>query len=325
MAALNVEPVDRPPFALWRHFPGAEQTAEELARAHADWQTLHQFDFVKITPPSGYSIEDWGVQFDYSATPDAHGTRRQRNHPIASADDLVRLRPTNPLAGALGRQLEVVRLLRDLVPDVMLWQTVFSPLHSLSGLMGDRLLPAITHSPEYVRTALHAISASTLEFAEACLEQGCDAIFYATKMASTSMLSADAYREWALAVDTRLVEAMARHGPVILHAHGDRLHWDVLYRYPAQALNWHDRAGHLSLAEARSAFPGALAGGLSADTLAANDVHAAQMEVSDGLRQTGGRGWVVAAGCVTPLTTRSQTIQTVRGALEQLKYQLTHA
>ena len=37
-AAIRGEAVDRPPIALWRHFPQHDQKAETLAEAHAEFQ-----------------------------------------------------------------------------------------------------------------------------------------------------------------------------------------------------------------------------------------------------------------------------------------------
>lgn len=46
------EPVDRPPVALWRHWPVDDQTPEGLAEATVHFQREWDWDFVKVTPSS---------------------------------------------------------------------------------------------------------------------------------------------------------------------------------------------------------------------------------------------------------------------------------
>ncbi len=47
-AALKGEAVDRPSISLWRHWPGEDDTAEDLAAATVRWQKAHDFDLVKF-------------------------------------------------------------------------------------------------------------------------------------------------------------------------------------------------------------------------------------------------------------------------------------
>ncbi|MBI3159516.1 MAG: hypothetical protein HYZ26_07965 [Chloroflexi bacterium] len=52
---------DRPPVALWRHFPVDDLCAATLAAAHLAWQRTYDWDLVKVTPSSSYFIYDWGA------------------------------------------------------------------------------------------------------------------------------------------------------------------------------------------------------------------------------------------------------------------------
>jgi uroporphyrinogen decarboxylase len=56
------EETDRVPVALWRHWPGDDQRAADLAEAVVAFQRRWDFDFVKVTPASSYCISDYGVQ-----------------------------------------------------------------------------------------------------------------------------------------------------------------------------------------------------------------------------------------------------------------------
>lgn len=57
-AAIQGDAVDRPPVALWRHFPVADQDPSAFAEAVIGFQRRFDFDFVKITPASSYCVRD---------------------------------------------------------------------------------------------------------------------------------------------------------------------------------------------------------------------------------------------------------------------------
>ena len=45
-ATFAGEAVDRPPVALWRHWPVDDQYGDQLARASLDFQRTYDFDFI---------------------------------------------------------------------------------------------------------------------------------------------------------------------------------------------------------------------------------------------------------------------------------------
>ena len=55
-AAIKGEIIDRPPVALWRHFPVDDQSPETLANATLYFQNNYDFDLVKVTPASSLSV-----------------------------------------------------------------------------------------------------------------------------------------------------------------------------------------------------------------------------------------------------------------------------
>ncbi len=74
-ACLKDNPaLDRPPVALWRHFPVDDQSPEGLAAAVLDFQSRYDFDLVKVTPASSFCLKDWGVDDVWEGSPE--GTRR---------------------------------------------------------------------------------------------------------------------------------------------------------------------------------------------------------------------------------------------------------
>src|SRR5918996_4188302 len=60
LAAIKREPVDRVPYAVWRHFPTVDRSAAGLAQATLRFHERYGSDFLKITPRGGYAVEAWG-------------------------------------------------------------------------------------------------------------------------------------------------------------------------------------------------------------------------------------------------------------------------
>jgi len=69
-AAIAKDVADRPPFALWRHFPVDDQTPEGLAESTSLYQARYDYDFVKVTPASSFCLLDWGVEDEWNGNPD---------------------------------------------------------------------------------------------------------------------------------------------------------------------------------------------------------------------------------------------------------------
>src|SRR5439155_23979614 len=71
-AALNREPVDRVPYAGWRHFPAVDKSPAGLAQATLRFHERYGSDFLKITPAGGYAVEAWGCVEGEDVRPDGH-------------------------------------------------------------------------------------------------------------------------------------------------------------------------------------------------------------------------------------------------------------
>ncbi len=318
VAALKGGNVDRPPVALWRHFPEQDQTAWGLARAVADWQKKWDWDFVKVTPTSGYYFEDWGGTFEYRPQGNMHGTRTVLSRPVWSRQALQSLRPVDVTQGVYGRELQALRELRGLLEeDVPVLQTVFSPFNVASSLMGKYLATAMTEYPDNLRRAMDVITAVTTDFALASLEAGADSIFFATQMAQPDLVTRGQFQTWGVPYDQQVLDALRdRTDFLLLHIHGDEIYFDLpVQAYPVDAVNWHTRVAGPSLKDALSKFDGALVGGITEEALASGlpeDVHA---QAADAIEQTGGRRIILGAGCVTPITTPEENIQAVREAV----------
>lgn len=308
-AAIAGEAVDRPPVAFWRHFPGDDQDPQALARATLSFQQRYNFDFVKVTPSSAFSVADWGVETVWRGNQE--GTREYTRRRIQTPQEWRELESLDVHQGVLGGQLRCLRLLKEgLGGEIPLLQTIFAPLVVARYLRGDAFLVDLRRNPEELRAGLETIADTVARFAEAAIEAGADGIFLAVQQASYRVLSLAEYRELGVPYDRRVLEAASRGWLHLLHLHGEDVFYELLADYPVQAINWHDRATPPSLAEGKGLFRGAVVGGLRQwETLLQGTPDQVRAEVGEALVQTGGRRFVVGAGCVIPLTTPERNLR----------------
>ena len=300
-ASLNNEIADRPPVALWRHFPVDDQSPEALAAATLNFQRTYDFDLVKVTPASSFCVRDWGVEDRWMG--DTEGTRRYTKRVIHEPGDWEKLPALDPASPHLAGQLACLRYLRaELGPETPLLQTVFSPLAQAKNLAGnDMLIAHLRLYPEAVMKGLTAIAQTTGRFVEVCLETGIDGIFYAIQHAQASLLTLGEYESFGLALDQEILEPARELWCNLLHLHGRDVHFSIVNSLRFPIVNWHDRETFPSLSEAQGLFAGVTCGGLRQDTLVYRDQAEVQAEAQDALRQTQGKRFILGTGCVVPI------------------------
>lgn len=315
-AAVTGQEVDRVPVALWRHFPVDDVRVEELAQSAAAFQQQYDWDFIKLTPSSHYSVADWGTKVSYRGH--AHGTSQYVYFPVKTADDWETLKPLHPHSGMLGEQLACVRRLRELVgPDVLIIETIFSPMDQARHLIGNGLeMVHLRCYPEQVVAALQMITETTIAFVQAVIDAGADGIFYATQYARATHLSQDEYREFCRPMDIKILEA-AKHGTFnMFHLHGMHTYFDLVADYPVQALNWHDRETGPTLAEGKEKFAGLVFGGVSQHEIVEGTPEDVTKLAREAMASTNGRRMGLSTGCVVPTVAPWGNMRALRDVAE---------
>ncbi|MDP6632728.1 MAG: uroporphyrinogen decarboxylase family protein [Dehalococcoidales bacterium] len=320
-AALAGEPVDRPPVALWRHWPMDDQDADLLAERALDFQQRYDWDFIKIPPSSSYCIDDYGAEHKYLALPSGRwllGERTHQKRVIQQTDDWDAIKPLDIHQGTYGRILQCLKFViekRD--PDIPVIQTVFNPIAMARYMAGDDVyLAHLRRAPEKLERALKAMTETCADFVKASIAEGADGIFMSTSAAGYEVMSVAEHDRFCRPCDLEILEAAGQGWFNMLHVHGQQPMFAELADYPVQVINWHDRSAGPGLKDALGLFKGALAGGVEQyQTLQFETPREVTAQVHDAVRQTRGRRLIVSAGCTYPITVPEGNILAVRRAL----------
>ena len=317
-AALARQPVDRVPYAVWRHFPAVDRSPAGLAQSTLRFHERYGSDFLKITPRGGYAVEAWGCVEGEDVREDGH--RPCAVCAVRDADDWTKIRPLDPTTapGWVEHLETIVRLGFDRrIGDAPVLPTLFSPLSLARKLSGDRLPHDLRAHPGLVGDALEAITETVLRFATAALAEGVSGIFYSIQAASLRVCAAADYARFGEPYDRRVLEAVHDASRLtIVHCHGDQLLWDRLAALPGHAWNWDDRATPPALGEGKASVPGAVIGGLDQwRTLRDGTPEQAAAEAKNAIAQTDGVGLIVGPGCVLPMNTPDANVAAVVQAL----------
>jgi uroporphyrinogen decarboxylase len=315
-ACMQGEMIDRPPVALWRHFPVDDQAPTTLAKATLNFQQNYDFDLVKVTPASSFCVRDWGVEDEWRG--DTEGTRQYTKRVIHDPSDWEKLTILDPTAPHLAAQLECLRLIRkELDSETPLLQTVFSPLAQAKNLAANQTLLAHLQShPEAVLKGLETIAETTRRFVEACLDTGIDGIFYAIQHAQANSITDEKYDIFGLPYDQKSLEPAQDLKYNLLHLHGKNIDFALHIPLKFRIVNWHDRETSPSLAEAQEYSQVVTCGGLKQDTLVYENQREVQHEAANALLQTRGKRFILGTGCVVPIIASHGNIMAARKAVE---------
>lgn len=315
-ASIAGETLDRPPVALWRHFPVDDQHPRTLASAVLAFQRTYDFDLVKVTPSSSYCLVDWGACDEWRGNPE--GTRDYTRRVIQNPDDWGILPVLDPRRGALGAELETLELLmQEIEPETPILQTIFSPLSQAKNLVGgSELLVHMRRFPEALHAGLEHITETTRRYIEAVRRTGVAGIFYAVQHAQYGLLAAEEFTTFGRRYDLQVLEAAQEMGLRLLHLHGLDVMFDTVVDYPVNILNWHDRETAPSLSLGKKNFGGAVCGGIKTHTLVYGTPDQVRQEALEAILSTEGSRFILGTGCVSPVIAPFGNLMAVRQSVE---------
>ena len=346
---LGGEEVDRPAWTLYRHFYEDEHSAAGLARNMLEWQRRWGFDIVKVQSRSSFLGEGWGARWEPAGDP-PRPTRIR--FPVEAIADWDSIRKLDASSGAFGEQLEAVRLIRrGLADDTPLLPTVFLPFSMAGRLLAESPEAMASHlrlDPVRIERALEAVTATQIDYVRSIGDVGADGVFFATTpfMASRDVFTEEEYAEFGRPYDLAVIEAANQLDLNVLHLCGTNVMLEQFRDYPVRAFSWESTdPRNSSIAEGIQLLDKAVIGGVThrlagyfrADeglphlrptigvraagerpTIATGSPEEVVAEARDAVRQSGGRRWILGAGCNIPAETPDANIEALQRALPSL-------
>lgn len=326
LAAARGEVLDRPAFAVWRHFYDAERPgrASELAGALAAWVREHELDLLKHNPRAQYHAEPWGTRYRYPGGDEKPVLER---YAVTSSGDWARIDARPPTEPAFVELFEGLRLVRGALPDVPVLMTVFTPLSILERLAGrDRVLADLRERPSEIHGALDAVTETFARLAAELVAAGADGIFLATTAwAQRDVLNDAEYARYGRPFDLRILEAVADAPFNVLHVCGANARVFELADYPVAGVSWN---AHASLNPGVYAFLQRVTdrvaiGGYSDEALTEDGLSLLNAEGNAVPAPLLGR-WIGAGGCTIPVTSGAWNIDIARDFARMRSATWTH-
>jgi uroporphyrinogen decarboxylase len=315
---LAGERADRVPVALWRHWPGDDQRAADLAQATIAFQQTYDWDFVRVTPFSAYSVADYGVQTGWQGHPS--GDRTILKQPISRSLEWTELRTLDPMRGESGKYLHTVELVCEALPDVPVLATIYSPLTQTAMTGGEaQMFRHLRTQPDRVRTGLNTFTESTLRLVDALKRTPVAGICYVAGHASFETMPEDEYKQMGMAYDRKILDLLpSRWWLNILQLQGAAPMFDLMASYPVQVIHWN--ATEPDLEKARAIFPGVLCGGLDREQHIHYGTPTMVRDIARGLiDRMDERRFILSADQTIPVSTPLANLRAARGAVESMR------
>jgi uroporphyrinogen decarboxylase len=300
MAAIRGESVDRVPFSFWLHNFAREDSAQALVDETLRLQRTFDWDFLKPQMRYQCFAEMWGLE--YRQGPGRAEWPVITKLPVRQAAGLAALSPADPSQGALAQQLEAMSGVRAaLGAEVPIVATVFTPLMVAQFMVPggiEAVLKLAREDGPALERGLEAIAVTLEAFTKLAAARGVDGIFYASTVATKSLLSPEEFRRFHEPYDRRILAAASSLPFNILHMCGDGIHFEEFAGYPVSVFSWATTEGNPSLAEVHRRTGRAVLGGLPAKPgIKSMTREALVARARAALAETGGRFHLMGPGC----------------------------
>ena len=295
LAAMNLQPVDRPPVGFWFHFQAEQGVGEACVQAHLDYYNHIDVDMVKIMCDS---------YFDYP-------------NPVAKAvkepKDWYAMKPLGKDSPFIREQVERARAVKaGLKDDMVVIYNVFAPFSLIRFGVGDDLvMDHLRREPEAIAYALDVIAQDCCTLSELLVtDAGIDGIYYCVQGGEKNRFTPEEYRRLITPTDKRVLEHANRFSETnVLHCCG----WagipnnlEVWQDYPAKAVNWACFVENMNLVEGMKFFGGrCVLGGFDnrpQGVLYSGTREEVEAETARLIQRAGKTGVILGADCTLPAT-----------------------
>ena len=295
LAAMNLQPVDRPPVGFWFHFQAEQGVGQACVQAHLDYYNHIDVDMVKIMCDS---------YFDYP-------------NPVAKAvkepKDWYAMKPLGKDSPFIREQVERARAVKaGLKDDMVVIYNVFAPFSLIRFGVGDDLvMDHLRREPEAIAYALDVIAEDCCTLSELLItDAGIDGIYYCVQGGEKNRFTPEEYRRLITPTDKRVLEHANRFSETnVLHCcgwAGIPNHLEVWQDYPAKAVNWACFVENMNLVEGMKFFGGrCVLGGFDnrpQGVLYSGTREEVEAETARLIQRAGKTGVILGADCTLPAT-----------------------
>jgi len=308
------EVFDKPPYAVWRHFPVDDLYADRLAEKQLEYHKKFDSIVMKVSPNGRYCVIDWGCEIAFD---DARvsGSSFCTSYRVKTMDDWNSLEVLDVNEGMYGEQLKALKLINKGITDgTPFVETVFNPMMVASKLVESRdlVLQTMKENPKALKEGLKTITKVTKEFVKTAVENGAAGIFIATQEATYDVLTENQYKEFSMNFDLELFDAIKNKAEFsIMHIHGENIMFDLIANnYPVQALNWHDQLTAPTIADAYEKFDGILMGGIEEKEYLLNaPIDDITTKLQQEIDSVNGKRVIISPGCVIPVNIPTEKVE----------------
>ncbi len=297
-AAVQGDPVDRPPVTSWVHFQSDHLEAHEVAQLHLRFLEAYDWDILKVMNDFRYPVPA-GVA------------------DLSQAQVFEHYAPLGMDEPCFATQLQCLRQIVDQVGDqVPVLETLFEPCQQIVRNIGFDQVEQLFTYPSAALPALEAVTETMCRYVEEVRQTGVQGIFLSINGAipahrargMTDEQHEHFYKKYTVEV-LKAAEGMVR----VVHVHGDHLQMDRVLDYPCEVFSVSDRlSGNPSLAQLRQMTDKCLMGGIDESKITEHCLPALKAEIDDALAQAGRERFILAPGCTIPSFTAKRSLDFLR-------------
>ena len=292
-SALQLKPIDHVPACFSIHFPKEISFGDAAVKAHLDFYHQTDTDILKVMNENLIPLIG----------------------EMNSAADWKKLPSYDRHAPFMQKQLDLIKKLRDAEPDAYLMATIHgicaSTIHPLEATYGyepvrELMVRQLREDTDYILDAQKRIADALCDLVAACIEEGCDGIYYAALGGEKRYYTDEEFDIAIKPFDLQIMNAAVEAGgDVILHICKDGLNMERYSDYSAfcDAVNWGVYEAPFSLEQGHALFPGrAIMGGLAnhGGVLECGTPEEIASEVHRIIREFGKEGFILGADCTLP-------------------------
>lgn len=321
-AAVACQEVDKIPFGMWCHLPEVDQDPVSLAGTQIKLALDYELDFIKMMPFGNYQAADYGLSCKYYCQ--ANKAVKEIKFAIDNIQEWGDIRALPGCFGNHGKALMAARQLKKqqkkLGLEIPYIQTIFSPLSIARKLAGDRVLNDMRTSPELIHHALMEMTKTSIDFCMMNIEEGVAGFFFATQCSTYDLATEAEYKEFGEKYDLMILNAVRPHTYFnVMHDHGENTMFELLSKYPIDAINWHDRWVYPSLSEARKLTGKCLMGGINENWIRDATPEQIGRHIEEAVSEGGRRGLILSPGCGADMATPRENFLACAEAIKRLQ------